>query len=491
MSQMQKFLNSPRLRNLEWLGFGLIALVWVLRFWHSFLLTPDAGPYLTAAMNFVKHGKFFIYMNWPIRTMLPSLQLYADFPPGYPTYLSLFLVFIRDPLLGAGIAQVVALVALCFVIYRAATMLGMSAPFKLALLLFLGSFGPHRVTLQALLTEPLYLTFCFSAALSSFALTRKGDSRGRWAWAFFSLFCAAGTRWNGFACVAFFLVPLAVHRVHVFRKLCLVGAGGALPICLWFLRNYLSIGSASSFYGWPGLILEKIPVPFVASVVWWGMGSAVVAALVFLAALTPFFVKPLRAIADLPLFSIVWVGAIGQFLVIYVLSLVMMGMTPVDDRYLMPSYFFFSLALFYSAELAVRAFRLEKIALAAAVLVLLAGLAFKGEKLKTFVGNMGFTRGRPVEEALWQELLARPVFQEATHYYSSQNYRHQMFYHRPQLVIWPERPSDQQLMDWAMEPRAFMILEADSAFLPRMEKLESQLPQLHKEVNRGFTIYYK
>jgi hypothetical protein len=481
---------APRIpKAFERLGLSVLITIFVLRWWHRFLLTPDAGYYLTAAINFVRHGKFFVYLNWPVRTMLPGTQLYADFPPGFPTFLSAFLFIFRDPMIGAGIAQSLALITLYYGVYRATSALEMDAPYKLLTVAFVGLFTPHRISLTALLTEPLYIALCFAVLLAAIEIAKKGDSRVRWALAGIFLFCAAGTRWNGFACIFFFLVPLFQNQRHLCKKLFFLGAAGALPILLWFTRNYFSIGTASKFYGHPQLLLGNLTVPFVASVLWWGHGSVLLALAIFAFAFLPLLIRKLRELPEQKIYLIVGAGAIGQFLIIYGLSLVVLGMTPVDDRYLMPAYFLFSVALFYALNLAVRLLRLERMALLAGILLGIVGAGY-GLKKAPSPGTW-FTRGVPVEEKLWIEIRTRPYFKSATHFYSSQNHLHQIFALIPQVVLWNEKPSEEDLKAWLKQPNSFFVIAAESPLIQQLAGFDQRALGLQKEMIEGFTIYFK
>jgi len=479
-------------RTLEWTGFSLISGFFVLRWWGRFYLTPDAGHYLTSAINLVHRGTFFVYINWPVRTMVPGTQIYADFPPGFPSYLSVFLFFFHDPLLAAGIAQSVALLALFGAVYKVTSKLGMNAPFKLLTVFFLGMFTPHRNTLESLLTEPLYLFLCFAVLLCALDIAEKGDNKNRWARAFLFLFLASAVRWNGFACISFFVVPLWKNRRYFWRKSIFLCTAGALPISLWFVRNMFQLGQASAFYGRPQILLDRLMVPFVASVYWWGFGSIALTLAIFGAAWLPVLTKKIRASEDLTFFWIIWAGAIAQFLVIYGLSLVILGMTPVNDRYLMPAYFLFSVVLFYSINLILRRLHLLPYLWVASLVVTLAASPFVAKKLMhadlSYLGQWTI----PVEAKLWQQIKDKPYFEGATHFYSNENHLHQIFALKPQVVLWNEHPERNQLKTWASEPHSFFVIGPKSPLIQSFaDGLEAEIPDLKKEVIEGFTVYFR
>lgn len=494
---MENILRLPKrwALLLEKFSFLLLVAFFVQRLLYRFHLWHDSDNYITAANNFVKHGTLFIYSNWPSWNMLPATELYADFPPGYPLYLSIFIFFIKDLMLALAVAQSVALVAMYLAIYRVTVLLEISPLLRLTLLFFVSIFQPHRDPLQGLLTEPLYLALSIAALSCALDILKNGESTKKWFVACFFVFCASAVRWNGFACAATLLIPLFKYRKNFFYKAAAILATGVLPISLWFLRNYLWMGRFSTFYQKPRFLWDRLDTPFIASVHWWGYGSALFALAVLVFSLSPFFWKKLRERSNRMAYLTVVFGWITQFLIIYGLSLITAGMTPVDDRYLMPTYFLFTIALFYAAHLFLQTYRLEKFSALAA---LLCALAFtpkvihhvKEHKLEG-IGSWTL----PPEKSMWEKIKTKEYFKNATHFYTDVNPIHQIFAQIPQRILrdgTPEAKPEQIRQYFSTYKNSFFVFTNGAPLLEIFEReVAPKISRLQKDSHDGYTIYFK
>lgn len=479
----------------EWCGLALVIAFFVQRLLYRFIFWNDSTSYVGAAENLVKHGTLFVYLNWPSWTMQPGTELFADFAPGYPLYLAFFIFLFKDLMLSVAIAQSVALAAMFLAVYRVTALLGMQPLLRLAALCFLGAFQPHRDSLQSLLTEPLFLALCFGVLMSALEILQRGESTRRWAVACLFVFLASGVRWNGFASVALLALPLWKYRAHFWTKAAAILASGVLPISLWFLRNKIQLDQVSTFYTKPQLFLDRLATPFVASVKWWGSGSVLVALGVLAFSFGPLAVSQIRRNRDLTPYLTVVLGWIAHFLIIYALSLVTGGMTPVDDRYLMPTYFLFAVALFYSLNSLLETYRLEKLSVAAvAALAILflpkAVTLLKAQKLE-WIGAWTI----PPEREMWAELKTRDFFQSATHFYTDTRPIHQMFAGIPQRIVRDsvinDTPDEISSL-WNIPNSPFFVISKGSRLHELFEtKIEKEVPGLKKEARDGYVIYHR
>lgn len=478
-------------------GSALIVMIafFVQRLLYRFYFWNDSTSYVTAAANFVKHGTLFVYINWPSWTMRPSTEIYADFPPGYPLFLSFFMFLFRDVMLSVAIAQSLAVAGMFYAVYRTTVLLEIPPLLRFTTLFLVGSFQPHRDSLQGMLTEPLYLALCFAVLNCALDMWKNGESTKKWIFTCVLVFCASGVRWNGFACIVPLALPIWKYRKNLFWKSAAILAAGALPISLWFLRNYLFLHRVSTFYEKPRFLWDRVNTPFNATVYWWGHGYALIAIAIFAFSFAPFFLRKIRTQEAFLPYAAVVLAWITQFLVIYALSLVTYGMTPVDGRYLMPTYFLFTVCLFYSAGALLRVLKIEKLSVVVVALCVLAFLPKAIHHLKEQKLDWIGAWTLPAEKALWAEIQTKPYFKQASHFYTDMHPIHQVFAGIPQRIVRDGSQESQPeqlktLFDIPQNP--FFVLADGSALLETFErKVAPKIARLKKEKGAGYTIYYR
>lgn len=474
-------------------GVAVLALavfVLVRRWFVIFMIWPDSSIYLTAAMNFVRHGTLFIYTNYPSASLLPQTEVYADYPPGFPLYLSFFYFFVRDAIAAAVGAQAVALGGFLLAIYFSARALRLSLPWLVAALYYFLYFVSFRIIFASLLTEALYIALSLAVFLCSLALLENPRRKWLWAGAYGALFLSACIRWNGIANGIFLLFPIFAQARAVgwgWTGLRLLGAGlaAASPNPIWFFRNsfYLNKGTAMHDVSHiPKINWEKLGVPFENMALRFGFGHFWIFLLVLAFALSPYFFR--RARIQVSAYWMLVAGMLTQFLVIYLLTLVF-TVTNLDDRYLSPAYTFFGLLLIYAAGAYLRDWALWNRwapALALAGAVLLPILEFS---LPSKASGWHVHLNRPAEHLLWREISSWPEVVKATHYYTGDNFLHQLFAEKPHRMLSGTKPADAETIR-ATGPNFFFIASPSTG---ADEFINRYFAGLRRREVAGFFVY--
>lgn len=471
---------------LELAGFGLGCAFLVSRWVDIFIISPDSAQYLTAAMNLVDHGTLFIWTNWPSYSYLPEREIYAIYPPGFALYLAVFYFFIRESMASAMVAQSVAIMLFCWMVREAGFRFGLSALVRLGVLLFLCVFPAYVYMFPSLLTETLFTALSLGVFIKCFDLWDRGWNR-RDAWtAWILLFLVSSVRWNGLANAVFFLFPLwkfAKERgwIGAGLRLVLTGFVGIAPVILWMIRNRLMTGKNAGHYQPTFFLWDRLWTPFEHTLQRWGLGSVW-----FLAAVSAFSLWPLIGGRVKPWFAVA--GLLGHFSVIYLLTL-MFAVTPLDDRYIGSTYLF--LIFLQAMALQRLADKVEAAhAKTALGLVLAAMVALLPMKIIRSFGDWN----RPPHQELWQRIKSRDWFQGSTHFYTDDDWVHQVFARMPQRIVFDEvvKTAPHRIADfWNVGTRPFWITRVGTPLHGHMETVErKRLPRLQREEWNGYVVYW-
>lgn len=476
---------------------GSIAVI-LLRWFYKFMIWPDSANYLGAAINFVKHGKLFIHVNWPSGTFLPTVEPYTGYPPGFPLYLSFFVSIFNDPLVAAAIAQSIVLVTLALLIYQITVVLDFIPTIRIATLLFYIIFKSFTELQTGLLTEPLYISLTMGVFLCALHLWEKSDSK-IWVLSYILIFLSGTVRWNGFANAALLLLPIWKHRKSWILKLTITSLAGVLPNIIWFLRNLILHGDATRIYKIDKINWEKIPTPFTFTVTRWGFGSIWILLAILAVALSPLYIKKLREKINLNHFSFISLEVFVQFLGIYILTL-LVDVNPIDDRYLAPSYTYFVFLLFFSISTIIRSYKQLKFLIVVPWIFFIISLPAVVYAVKkrpiTWIGS--FTM--PAEKKLWDELKKKDYYARASHFYTDENYVHQLFVEKPQRIVFPSRiiwtdPLEMQRKKitsfWSLGTKPIFVVAPNTQLLDYFENKGGLTPDVKKEFVQGFWIFYK
>ncbi len=470
----------------------LIIALAVFRWLFKFQLWPDSSNYLSAALNLVDQGKLFVFVNWPKQGFDPVIVPYTAYPPGFPLYLSAFLPFFGDPIIAAAVAQSFSLTFFYLLIYQVTKAFQFSPFVRLSSLVFILGFSAFTQIQTGLLNEPLYISICLATFLCALKLWEKPSPKV-WIFALCLVFIGGTIRWNGFANAAILIVPLWKDRSQRPIKLILLGLASTLPNITWFIRNKIQFGSTTNLYQFRGILWDNVSVPFDFSVYRWGFGSIWILLFLNLIIFGPILFSYYRKKVNLPFYFIALFQGIIQFLAIYLLTLVVV-VTPIDDRYLSPAAVFFVVLLFYSLDLVIKALPLKVRSTALPLLlifVIVPGAIHTISKQSlSWIGQLT----RPPEQELWQTIKTRPYYSAASHFYSDDNFIHQIFAQKIHRIIWGNiLTNEPKLIEslWDKGNKPFFVMTHGSALHKYFVNEGGLKSGMKIESINGFWVIYK
>ncbi len=430
--------SSERVKLVLFLVFAYGTLCYWLR---SVGLSPDSTNYMAAALNWVEHGRMFVWVNWPDFTLNLTSQLYQVQPFGFPLYLSFFVLVFREPLLAAVFAQSAALVILFAGLWRVMRRADISAFFWFLLLLLITAFHGFGTVFGHLWTETLFmgLTLHLLVSLARYhSESRKRDLN----LALVLFFFTASIRFVGLFNLGFF-IPIFLNKKlkPIFAPVVL--AIGLLPNVIWHLRNRLMTGTNFEAHydwsltqkAWTALqnIFRSLKFTFAYDRVW--LFFVVVALLVTLIWLYRGAIRHRRAEPGVELGIFAAFGCITHFAGLTLIamfstigSLIRPDME--QERLLATIYLLFFLWLIMALRV------LPKKAQIAGVLALL--LMFGNIQSFYLRGRLRFVPqiSYPAEYRLWSHLRDLEPIRRASHFYSDYGFIHQVFSGKLQRILW-------------------------------------------------------
>ncbi|MCB0769165.1 MAG: hypothetical protein KDC00_02025 [Flavobacteriales bacterium] len=230
---------------IEALWFSLVIFTSVRPLLGEIRLSPDSTNWIVAAKNLMEHGTFHVQTNWPSKSLLPIIEPFTDYPPGYSFYLTLFLLVIHDPVVAATWAHAVSIL-MCFCglafLFRS---IGLPLILRIAGYLLFAMLGNFPIIYQYFWTEPLFLGLSFLGG--AFAL-RMGTDPSFWGKvlpAASCFFLASSMKVIGVFNFAWFLVPLLRTPPIRWRMAAGMMIACTAPLVLWFARNKIVHGQMS------------------------------------------------------------------------------------------------------------------------------------------------------------------------------------------------------------------------------------------------------
>ncbi|MCA9448476.1 MAG: hypothetical protein KC931_15245 [Candidatus Omnitrophica bacterium] len=476
---------------LEW-GFPLILGLLMVSLWlNRFGLLPDSTFYLSAATNLLERGKFVVYTNFPSFDFEPVMEIYSEYPPGFPLYLAPFVFLLGDPLLAAATAQAVAILGIFVIAVPLFRTLEFDPVLRLCGYFFLGFFISFREIFGTLYSEPLFLLVTLGTLLYAVRALLDGGS-GKWNWILGGALLAVGTsvKFIGVFNLVFWIVPLSVVRTRRWTKTVTMPLAAGLPAGIWLVRNYLLFQKAtrSHLEDWsqdPRNILD----PFRRAYALIACDRVLLAVLLGLIVLLPiglFLFRKSRGLHVAPHFTLL-LGSVTHLLGIAILSTVF-RMDFLDHRLLSPSYLLIGISLLSGVSLLVR-FRPPHTRTLWALPLLY--LAFN-PAFRTPVPQFNLDHfERPPEQALWEDLGDRQGLGESSHFYTSINFLHQIFCDRPHKIVWNENYVDTAektgwLLHYGSHP--FFVLNEGDPMIPFLEEQKGSLG-LTREESGPFTLF--
>ena len=403
-------------------------------------LSPDSVNFVVAAQNLMEHGHFFVYTNWPSHSILPEVEPFTDFPPGYSLYLIPFLAWFREPYLASAWAHATTILAFFGALSFLFHGLRWHVLLRMAGYLTVTVFTTYPVLYAHYWTEPLFIA-CTLAVGGCIIRTFRSHDRRPWYWAAAFAFLASTLKIIGVFNLAWFAIPLLrTHHGRTQRAVLAVAACTA-PVLIWFARNLLTYGTVSHSHlmGAPDLNDTLLrPIVFLLHDLFRISGPLWPSYLVLLVAVTC-FVLPLRRMTGPAIARIATVH--GMLLLatcvhlggIWLLSLVTF-FSILDDRLLSPSITLGMIAILNGIHLLSLGQRWWVRTILLLMPFLFLGLSRHTTRLSSPFQMRTFHV--PPEAAAWEDIQASGMVDRASHFYSDRDFRHQLYARIPQRILW-------------------------------------------------------
>ena len=408
-------------------------------------LSHDAVNYVVAAQELVQHGDLIVFSNWPSGTMVPEIEPFTVYPPGYSFFLAPFLMVIQEPFAAAATAHAFAIVAfflaLAFLFYT----LELHPLLRIAGYTTITLLVPYPVSFVHFWTEPLFLA-CTLSGVGCLIMITKCHKRRLW-WAAGMCFLLASTiKFIGALNVIWFVAPVLVATGRRPRKALFAIVACLLPIILWYARNILVYGSLDRFH-WNGThhLDQTLLRPFylvthevlrIAGSVVPSYGLAVL--LILLLGLPLVRLNGTWRQRLCSPHAILVGGFSAHFFGIWILSLVT-NFSLLDARLLLPSLTVGIIATLSSVDRLLRSvpkaprWHILRIALICMPFLFLYKSRFTQRPPFPFNER---TFRIPSEAADWELIHAAGFVHGSTHFYSDRDLRHQLFARIPQRILW-------------------------------------------------------
>ena len=134
-----------------------MALYAVLRWLDTFNLPADGTNYITAALNLVKTGKLFIFVNWPSYSGEPLIEPFTEYPPGLPLFLAPFIFIFREPMLATAIAHSITVLIFYTIVYLFCRSLHLNPFLRVLVLVLLTFFRTFEIIHSKFWSESLFI----------------------------------------------------------------------------------------------------------------------------------------------------------------------------------------------------------------------------------------------------------------------------------------------------------------------------------------------
>ena len=465
-----------------------VALAVILRFLALFQFSPDSATYLTGAINLLKHGDLFLYVNWPSKDMHPMPEPYAEFAPGFPFYILPFLVIFKNPLLASAVAQTVAILYLFAINYILLNELYISLLLRITATALVGTFSFYQYILGYFWTEPLFISLTFTTAFFSLRLlSERKPHRFNYLLAG-SLFFGSTIKYIGILNVGLLLFPALKKKEY--KALTLYSFVAAVPIVGWMARNRLRFGYSTSTHHFGHQIISGyLTVPFKHIVSTFSQGSYLLF-LPYLGILLFPLMMPLRNNKlEAERFNTLLIGFLAMFLGIWMVSILAV-FNVLDNRLLSPSYAIFIVLILYSFELIVSFLPVRYFASVTALL-LFGSLLHPMSNPRALMEGWPPRLGNLPESTVWNELIEKKTYTTASHFYSDYDFNHQIFAQKPQRIIWWDSVSESDAKTYlSLGTDPFFIFNVDSDLGKQFKQFYGNLGLRRTELSH-FVIYSK
>ncbi len=483
---------------LEWIIPVFLAGRMISLWLTEFGLLPDSTFYLCAAMNLIRTGELIVYTNFPSFDFEPVMEIYSEYPPGFPLYLTPFVWIFKDPLLAGAIAQAVSILGIFLVAVPLFRALGFHWLLRLSGYAFLAFFISFREVFKILFSESTFLwttlgTYYFAVRVSHPNRNRPSD------WIFGLLLLAAGTsiKFIGLFNLCFWILPVLLSRRLQWTKGFAALTCASAPAALWLGRNYFLFEKLTRTHleDWsqdPRSLLD----PFLRTISVIAYNQWIVAGgLVILLALPLFFYRVLKRQGSpvtkrhLPIYLTTLFASLSHLLGIALLS-TLLRMDFLDHRLLSPSYLMIGISLLFAVSLLSLTFApYTRVLLFLPFLYMGTNPSFRNP-----LPDFNLTHfDRPAQERLWKELIEIDDLQGSTHFYTNIDFLHQLFCIQPHKIIWNENYADTpEKTEWLLQygSRPYFVISDGDPLVDRLASQQKELGLVQKKIG-DFTVFYR
>ncbi|MFH1194436.1 MAG: hypothetical protein V1720_01910 [bacterium] len=443
----------------------LLCLFMLARMISDFSITNDSTFYLTAAKNLVEKGELLVYSNWPSHSMQPEMEKYTEYPPGFPLYLSLFILIFRNQFLAAMIAQSVAIVLLFLSLHLVALRLDLKPFTKIVFFVFLTFLIPFKLITVNLWSETIFVSLALLGLNFSLKIINGDDTKRNWIYGALFLFLASWVRYIGILDVALFVVPILLSnrlRKKLLRTLLIVLFVSA-PVFLWFLRSKILYGITTESHG-VGYSIDTArlmdPLIYLYKIFGWNKAIAWCFVLLFAVILVfPLFTKSNQT--QIVKHKHLLVVAVIYFIGTYLISL-LASFDSLNHRILAPVIILGVIVLFSGVDLLYNILSNGKYGIIVFIIPL---LIMMNMDLFNYNLELELSTKYPAEKLLWEKVEKIDQIKNSSHFYTDYNYKHQLFCKIPHRVIYFESLTDEiinKLQSIGKNP--FYIFKLGSSF---------------------------
>jgi hypothetical protein len=479
----------------KWFERAVVALLCIfalLRWVNTLSLSEDSTIYLTTAINFVRTGRLFYYLNWPSGSLAPGVEFLTEWPPGFPIYLAPFVWLFHNPVNAALIAYSVVIILFYATAYLLTRALRFPVDLTVLFFLLLTLLAPYDLILRYLWSEIPFTVVSLGVMFCSVQLIRE-QRRQYWILGLALAFLGTWIRHIGIFNFAFLLVPawLAGKRARYGWAAAALLASVS-PMGIWLARNRVLFGNPDQVHAIGAMIYtQNLGTPFTFL---YHLFTPISLIVLLAAMLAPFLPRWRRQAAAWTQLSFL-AGTGVHFIGLYTISLIAI-IGPLTDRMMVPVLTFGLLAAFDGLNVLTGGVREGNRRLNVALIAL-----FGTVVLSPPFAEVAAFQGIDYPDAmyLWGELHEMDVIQSATHFYTrgGDNTIHQVFAGMPQRELY-RRNLDRLTSDsdyladlLAIGKRPFFLAEQgdDLMLILEMHVERGELDKI-EFTELGYALYY-
>ncbi len=412
------------------------------------VIYPDSATYITVAKNYLKYGELFQWVNWPSATYLPIKEPFTDFAPGLSFLLIPIMYIFKEPVLSAVILQSLIIIGYNFIIYFTLKTFNFSKTFIIIGMLLFAFLPNFNAVSTRFLTEIPFISFSLLAlALLYKSVQTKTDKYWTYIWC--SLFIASSMKYIGIFNIIIVLLFYLFYNMKL-RKLIISIIFCALPVVLWFFRNYVLYHFITNSHN----LGKKLDIDVFSNII------------TKLAAINP-LLNFILLFVILISFTLLILPLIGKFklennnkkiylvflitFITHFLGIIVLNTISKTDalgmRLLSPSLAFLLLAIIYLFDYYSKLpFNLKKLRIfinICFVLIIALSVLISIRKLELNFSNLDL----PQEKYLWKELNSNLIsVNRPSHYYTEFNLTNQIYGELPMRVIYNEKWINKKLV---------------------------------------------